>query len=219
LKVVTSLSVKGGVGKTTLSVNTANELAERVSGSEKVLVIDLDAQAGATVYVLGHERQENLEKEGKTAYGLLRGALRAKEAALDPEKFVVKAGGEWSSRLYLLPGDSRIVAIEREAIAEAAAGGFGWISLLRQLLPKLSESGFSHVFVDPPAAFGVLARMALAAAALSLLAVYAAAAVAGWAAYEAASRHLLPALSLPIALAAFALVYAIVARVVWTSAG
>jgi len=164
VKVVTFLSVKGGVGKTTLTVNTANELAERVGGSEKVLVIDLDAQAGATVYVLGHERQENLEKEGKTAYGLLRGALRAKEAALDPEKFVVKAGGEWSSRLYLLPGDSRIMAIEREAIAEAAAGGFGWIVLLRQLLPKLSESGFSYVFVDPPAAFGVLARMALAAA-------------------------------------------------------
>jgi hypothetical protein len=62
-------------------------------------------------------------------------------------------------------------------------------------------------------------RGALASAARSLLAVYAAAAVAGWAAYEAASRHLLPALSLPIALAAFALVYAIVARVVWTSAG
>jgi chromosome partitioning protein len=164
VKVVTFLSVKGGVGKTTLTVNTANELAERVGGSEKVLVIDLDAQAGATVYVLGHKQQENLEKKGSTAYELLHSTLKAKGAAPDPEKFIIDAGGEWSSRLYLLPGDSRIMAIEREAIAEAAAGGFGWISLLRQLLPKLSESGFSYVFVDPPAAFGVLARMALAAA-------------------------------------------------------
>jgi chromosome partitioning protein len=164
VKVVTFLSVKGGVGKTTLTVNTANELAERVGGSEKVLVIDLDAQAGATVYVLGHKQQENLEKKGSTAYELLHSTLKAKGAASDPEKFIIDAGGEWSSRLYLLPGDSRIMAIEREAIAEAAAGGFGWISLLRQLLPKLSESGFSYVFVDPPAAFGVLARMALAAA-------------------------------------------------------
>jgi len=164
VKVVTFLSVKGGVGKTTLTVNTANELASRVGGEEKVLVIDLDAQAGATVYVLGHKQQENLEKRGSTAYELLRSALRAGEEALDPERFVVEAGGEWSSRLYLLPGDSRIMAIEREAIAEAAAGGFGWIVLLRQLLPKLSESGFSYVFIDPPAAFGALARMALAAA-------------------------------------------------------
>jgi chromosome partitioning protein len=167
VKVVTFLSAKGGVGKTTLTVNTANELASRVGGEEKVLVIDLDAQAGATVYVLGHEQQENLEKGGSTVYELLRSVLRAREEALDPERlkrFVVKAGGEWSSRLYLLPGDSRIMAIEREAIAEAAAGGFGWIVLLRQLLPKLSESGFSYVFVDPPAAFGALARMALAAA-------------------------------------------------------
>jgi chromosome partitioning protein len=167
VKVVTFLSAKGGVGKTTLTVNTANELASRVGGEEKVLVIDLDAQAGATVYVLGHEQQENLEKGGSTVYELLRSVLRAREEALDPERlkrFVVRAGGEWSSRLYLLPGDSRIMAIEREAIAEAAAGGFGWIVLLRQLLPKLSESGFSYVFVDPPAAFGALARMALAAA-------------------------------------------------------
>lgn len=164
MKVVTFLSVKGGVGKTTLTVNTANELAGRVSGSEKVLVVDLDAQAGATVYMLGHRQQENLEKKGSTAYELLRSTLKAKGEALDPEKFVINAGGEWSSRLYLLPGDSRIMAIEREAIAEAAAGGFGWIVLLRQLLPKLSESGYSYVFIDPPAAFGALARMALAAA-------------------------------------------------------
>jgi chromosome partitioning protein len=164
VKVVTFLSVKGGVGKTTLTVNTANELASRVGGEEKVLVIDLDAQAGATVYVLGHKQQENLEKRGSTAYELLRSALRAGEEALDPERFVVEAGGEWSSRLYLLPGDSRIMAIEREAIAEAAAGGFGWIALLHRLFPKLSESGYSYVFIDPPAAFGALARMALAAA-------------------------------------------------------
>jgi len=167
VKVITFLSVKGGVGKTTLTVNTANELAERVGGSEKVLIIDLDAQAGATVYVLGHKQQEDLEKKGRTAYELLRSTLKGiKEAgeAPDPEKFIVGAGGDWSSRLYLLPGDSRIMAIEREVVAEAAAGGFGWFALLRQLLPKLRDSGYSYVFIDPPAAFGALARMALAAA-------------------------------------------------------
>jgi len=62
-------------------------------------------------------------------------------------------------------------------------------------------------------------RSALASAALSLLAIYAAAAAAGWIAYEAASRYLLPALSLPIALAGFALVYALAARVAWTGTG
>jgi len=167
VKVVTFLSIKGGVGKITLTVNTANELAKRAGGSEKVLVVDLDAQAGATVYVLGHRQQEDLEKRGKTAYELLRSTLKGvKEAeeAPDPEKFIVGAGRNWSSRLHLLPGDSRIMAIEREAVAEAAAGGFGWITLLRRLLPKLRDSGYSYVFIDPPAAFGTLARMALAAA-------------------------------------------------------
>jgi len=165
VKVTTFLSVKGGVGKTTLTVNTANELAERVGGSEKVLVIDLDAQAGATVYVLGHKQQEDLEKKGRTAYELLRSTLKVKVGGTpNPGKFIVSAEKDWSSRLYLLPGDSRIMAIEREAVAEAAAGGFGWIVLLRQLLPKLRDSGYSYVFIDPPTAFGALARMALAAA-------------------------------------------------------
>lgn len=81
MKVVTFLSVKGGVGKTTLTVNTANELASRVGGEEKVLVIDLDAQAGASVYLLGHEQQKNLEKTGLTAYGLLRRLLKPPRAA------------------------------------------------------------------------------------------------------------------------------------------
>lgn len=178
MKVVTFLSVKGGVGKTTLTVITANELASRVGGKDNVLVIDLDAQAGASVYLLGHEQQKNLEKTGLTAYGLLRRLLKphVPQESINLDQYIVKVKTseeergayipfKWSSRLHLLPGDTKMIAIEREAVAEAAAGGhLPWIMLLRQLLPILREMKYSHVFIDPPATFGVLSRMALAAA-------------------------------------------------------
>lgn len=162
-KTVTFLSVKGGVGKTTLGVNTADMLARRVGGSERVLLIDLDAQASASVYVLGYDAQQRFEREGRTVFYLLE-ELLSKE--IDVKEFAVKAsvsGGEWSERLYVVPGDSRIVALEKKAVAYAAASGLGWIGTVKRAVDRFEEAGFSYIFIDPPATFGVLSTMALAA--------------------------------------------------------
>lgn len=60
---------KGGVGKTTTAVHLAHAL---VASGNKVLVIDADHQANATVY-FGHD-PDNLEEEQKTLYfALLKG--------------------------------------------------------------------------------------------------------------------------------------------------
>lgn len=162
MKVISFMSVKGGVGKTTLTVNTANELASKVGGKDRVLIVDLDAQAGATIYLLGHERQRNLEKEGNTVYKLLDSALKGEVP--DVSSVIIPVGGEWSSRLYLIPSDSRVTGLESQIVAGAAAKGSGWLNIMRRLLSALKDSEFNYyVFIDPPATFGVFSRMTLAA--------------------------------------------------------
>ncbi|AKG38448.1 MAG: ParA family protein [Infirmifilum sp.] len=164
-RVVIFLSVKGGVGKTTLGVNTADMLARRVSGSDKVLLIDLDAQASATIYVLGYDSQRRYESEGRTVHSFLLKLWESAES-LEPERYIVKASSTssaWSDRLFIVPGDSRIMELERRFVAEGGAKGVAWLKLLMKAVEKFREKGFEYVFIDPPATLGVLSTMALAA--------------------------------------------------------
>lgn len=166
MKVVTFLSVKGGVGKTTLTVNTANELATKIGGSDKVLIIDLDAQAGASVYLLGYDQQQALEKQNQTIHELLDKTINNQDPniskyIINPYKTNPSSG--WSPRLDIIVGDSRIINLEREIISRSAAKGFGWSLILYQLLTKLSQLNYSFIFIDPPATLGALSRMALGA--------------------------------------------------------
>jgi chromosome partitioning protein len=166
VKVVTFLSVKGGVGKTTLTVNTANELATKIGGSDKVLIIDLDAQAGASVYLLGYDQQQALEKQNQTIHELLDKTINNQDPniskyIINPYKTNPSSG--WSPRLDIIVGDSRIINLEREIISRSAAKGFGWSLILYQLLTKLSQLNYSFIFIDPPATLGALSRMALGA--------------------------------------------------------
>jgi len=166
VKVVTFLSVKGGVGKTTLTVNTANELATKIGGSDKVLIIDLDAQAGASVYLLGYDQQQALEKQNQTIHELLDKTINNQDPNIS--KYIVNPyktnpSSGWSPRLDIIVGDSRIINLEREIISRSAAKGFGWSLILYQLLTGLSQLNYSFVFIDPPATLGALSRMALGA--------------------------------------------------------
>src|SRR5690349_4784611 len=69
MPVVTSfINLKGGVGKTTLTVALAHFLA--IEHRKRVLVIDLDPQTNATVCLIPEQEWKRLDDAGLTIYQL-----------------------------------------------------------------------------------------------------------------------------------------------------
>jgi len=158
VKTITFFNIKGGVGKTTLTVNTASKLVHLHPHAPKTLIIDLDAQASATNYVFGPSSQEDFEKSGWTVYEMVSELVESYgEGRVDVTRYARRAPEEWGRGLYLVPGSYSIMELEKEVFA-----GLGtWLLLMRRITSLLASHGFKYVFIDPPASFGVLSRMAL----------------------------------------------------------
>lgn len=64
-KKISLINMKGGVGKSTLTVNLAWHFAAYQNWLKKVLVVDLDPQFNASQYLLGVSQYETILKNGK----------------------------------------------------------------------------------------------------------------------------------------------------------
>jgi chromosome partitioning protein len=62
-KKVAMINMKGGVGKSTLTVNLAWHIAMKTVNTHKVLVVDLDPQFNASQYMLGIRKYEKIVKD------------------------------------------------------------------------------------------------------------------------------------------------------------
>lgn len=133
------INQKGGVGKTTTTVNLGAALARR---GRRVCLIDLDPQAHATTHL-------GVEPDGQqpSLYHVLLG-----------HKSLAQVRRESAERLWLVPADIDLAAAEVEL-----AGVVGREVILRETLQQ-DEETFDYLLMDCGPSLGVLTLNALAAA-------------------------------------------------------
>jgi len=139
-KIIAIANQKGGVGKTTTSVNLAASLGVL---EKKVLLIDADPQANATSG-LGIE----VESIELGTYQLLEHTISAKEAILPTN----------SPNLDLIPAHIDLVAIEIELVDKEDRE-----SMLKKAIKDLKDS-YDYILIDCAPSLGLLTLNALTAA-------------------------------------------------------
>jgi len=133
---------KGGVGKTTTSVNLSSCLAEK---GKKVLLIDMDSQ-GNTTSGLGFDKN-NIEN---TIYEILRDEISIEEGIYEVEGCF--------GNLYLIPANRSLAGAEIELITST-----NMQYILKEKLDPIRDQ-FDFIIVDCPPALGMLTVNAMTAA-------------------------------------------------------
>lgn len=137
-KIIAITNQKGGVGKTTTSVNLSACLAE---AGKRTLLIDVDPQGNATSGL-------GVEGFSHTVYGVLLGDIPAQDAMIDTGY----------DGLQLIPAGIELAGAEIELVGLDAREG-----LFKAALNEIREA-FDYILIDCPPSLGLLTLNALTAA-------------------------------------------------------
>ena len=135
-QIIAVTNQKGGVGKTTTTINIAYNLAK---AGKKVLLVDLDPQGNASSGL-------SVSKSKKTTRDVLSGSVVLEEAVQKTEY----------ANLFVLPTDAELATLETE-IATAKDRAL-------RLKKALSNTEYDVIFIDCPPSLGLLTVNALTAA-------------------------------------------------------
>jgi chromosome partitioning protein len=144
VNILAVINQKGGVGKTTTTVNLGAALARR---GRRVLLVDLDPQANLTIHV---DRRPDL------ASPTITNVLLEEKTLAD---VIVPAAADG---LFVVPADTSLGGIE-----QVLANRIGRETILRDAFEALAAAGspaFDDVLLDCPPSLGVLSANALVAA-------------------------------------------------------
>ena len=138
-KIIAFSNQKGGVGKTTTTINLAAYVAMM---GKKVLIVDFDPQGNATS---GYGVEKN--RLEITSYDVLMGDSEAREAILPT----------MIENLWIMPSNSDLAGAEVDLVSALARE-----SALKRALTPIKDD-YDYIFIDCPPSLGLLTLNALVA--------------------------------------------------------
>ncbi|MCW6035689.1 ParA family protein [Spirulina subsalsa FACHB-351] len=175
--VLTTINMKGGVGKTTLTINLATCLARDYQ--KRVLVLDLDSQISATLSVIPPHEFARLRKARRTLSYLIDKVIRPYISRKFSAEDMILESVCGISGLDLLPGDIELYdeytvaeTLAKQAEKEGKKFSDIWFHFEQVLIKNIIESvqeRYDFILLDCAPGYNLLTRSGIVSSQFYLL--------------------------------------------------
>lgn len=155
--VISTINLKGGVGKTTTTVALAETLAGEFD--KRVLVIDLDPQTNATTMLIGEKKWRELNDQDHTLARLFKDALEPNNKKFEFDMALQKSVSDVSTAesIDLLPSSLDLIDVQ-DQLASTPSGKFYSVNPIELLWRAVKSrlDAYHVVIVDCPPNLGII---------------------------------------------------------------